>query len=407
MSTTRLEAAGPVRAEPDPAQRPLHHGSGGLRGEIPGDRGRPLRPLAPRDDLGPATTGGPVEAAGALPLRGQRTPGAGGADGDALGPTGGRRGLCGPAFDVPLETGGYQWWYLDVVSDDGDHALTVIFFLGGVFSPRYYDARRSGPVDPAHFPTVNAVLYGPRGAWAYRDGSAASVTRSDSALGIGASSLRWEQGTLVATLDEPVVRFPNPFPRTRRLSGTVRLTPTVLSGECHTLSDEGHHRWWPVAPVARAEVVLDSPELRFSGHAYHDANAGAEGLEEGFVRWHWLRASDETGTSVVYEAERRRGGSVALGRRYGADGHHAALPHTGTAALSTGTWGVRRPVPADPAGAPRRVRTLEDTPFYTRSLVDLHLAGVPARAVHESLDLDRFDAGWVRFLLPYRIRRAP
>jgi carotenoid 1,2-hydratase len=52
-------------------------------------------------------------------------------------------------------------------------------------------------------------------------------------------------------------------------------------------------------------------------------------------------------------------------------------------------------------------RTLEDTPFYARSLVRKRLLGSNALAVHESLDLDRFRQPWVQCLLPFRMPRFP
>ncbi|MEO0034874.1 MAG: hydroxyneurosporene dehydrogenase CrtC, partial [Pseudomonadota bacterium] len=48
----------------------------------------------------------------------------------------------GPRFDLPVPASGYAWWYIDAISDDGRHALTLIFFLGSVFSPYYAWARR-------------------------------------------------------------------------------------------------------------------------------------------------------------------------------------------------------------------------------------------------------------------------
>jgi carotenoid 1,2-hydratase len=54
----------------------------------------------------------------------------------------------------------------------------------------------------------------------------------------------------------------------------------------------------------------------------------------------------------------------------------------------------------------RIVRTLEDAPFYSRSLLDTRLLGSSAPAIHESLDLDRFRARWVQCLLPFRMPRS-
>ena len=39
------------------------------------------------------------------------------------------------AFDAPVQPGGYAWWYVDALSDDGCHGLTIIAFVGSVFRP--------------------------------------------------------------------------------------------------------------------------------------------------------------------------------------------------------------------------------------------------------------------------------
>jgi hypothetical protein len=44
----------------------------------------------------------------------------------------------GPGFDATVGgDGGYIWWYVDALSDDGVHGLTMIAFIGSVFSPYY------------------------------------------------------------------------------------------------------------------------------------------------------------------------------------------------------------------------------------------------------------------------------
>ena len=44
--------------------------------------------------------------------------------------------MNGPQFDQEVrDDGGYVWWYVDALSDDGLHGLTMIAFIGSVFSP--------------------------------------------------------------------------------------------------------------------------------------------------------------------------------------------------------------------------------------------------------------------------------
>jgi carotenoid 1,2-hydratase len=52
------------------------------------------------------------------------------------------------------------------------------------------------------------------------------------------------------------------------------------------------------------------------------------------------------------------------------------------------------------------MQTLEDSPFYTRSVLSTHLLGEPATAMHESLSLDRFSTAWVQLMVPFRMPRA-
>jgi carotenoid 1,2-hydratase len=74
-----------------------------------------------------------------------------------------------------------------------------------------------------------------------------------------------------------------------------------------------------------------------------------------------------------------------------------ALPHS--------KWRIARATRSDD-GQPRLLRTLEDTPFYARSVVAHRLCGSDLHSVHESLDLDRFRAPLVQAMLPFRMPRT-
>jgi carotenoid 1,2-hydratase len=107
---------------------------------------------------------------------------------------------------------GYAWWYLDAVSDDRANALTIIFFIGSVFSPYYARARRRGSADPTEHCAVNVALYGPRRhLWSMTERSRDSLRRSPMELAIGPSRLAVNGHGIFLELDELPFRFCNAF----------------------------------------------------------------------------------------------------------------------------------------------------------------------------------------------------
>ncbi len=275
----------------------------------------------------------------------------------------------------------------------------MIAFVGSVFSPYYALARRRGAADPCHHLAINVALYGPRGAWAMTERGRSALSRDRDRFEVGPSRLAFGGDGLTLDLDEVAVPIP------RRIRGRVRVHPEFLNGRSFVLDPSGRHLWRPIAPVARIEVEMDKPSLRWRGSAYIDHNRGSEPLEAGFSSWTWTRLSHAAGTDVGY-ATRPRGGppegfSVAFDRRGGlvVDEAPPAVP------LPPTLWRVGREALSEDAAATRLVRTLEDTPFYARSQVAARLFGRTAEGLHESLDLDRFSSPVVQAMLPFRMPR--
>ena len=310
----------------------------------------------------------------------------------------------GPPLDMVVPNGGYAWWYLDAISDDGASALTAIVFVGSVFSPWYFKARQQGPADPLAHAAINvSIRHHGKVFWVMNERAISAKDRAPESLQLGPGTrLFWQQGQLFLTLDEATKPFFQHMPG--RLRGTVVLTPLAHHGQVETLDAAGRHRWCPVAPHAQLNVQLEAPGIHFAGKAYHDANWGDEPLEAAFAGWHWSRAPLRDSTAVCYDTTALDGSRRALFRSFGRDGTTDALPAPAQAPLPSGKWGVQRAT-ATSSGTARVVHTLEDSPFYVRSLVAGDWQGQPALAVHESLDLRRFCAPWVRFLLPFRSRR--
>ena len=286
------------------------------------------------------------------------------------------------------------------MSDDGAFGLTLIAFLGSVFSPYYAWARRRGAANPLEHCALNVALYGPRGGrWAMTERGMSQTSRSASRLSIGPSAMRWSGDSLIVRVEERCAPLP------RRLKGEIRLHPASLTEHSYFLDGAGRHRWTPYAPAGRIEVRFSEPDFAWSGSAYFDSNCGSEPLEEAFVDWTWSRAHAAGRTIVLYDVNARDGSQSSLGLEFSAQGSGRPIELPPRAELPRTGWRVPRPTRADSIDAVSIARTLEDAPFYSRSLLRTQLLGESCLAVHESLDLDRFRSRWVQCLLPFRMPR--
>jgi carotenoid 1,2-hydratase len=225
------------------------------------------------------------------------------------------------------------------------------------------------------------------------------VDREQSLLSIGPSVMCWTGDSLQIAIDERC----SPLPR--RLRGSIRLTPSALCEQSFALDGAGLHRWSPLAPCARIDVQLSDPALAWSGSGYLDSNCGAGPLEDAFETWTWSRASLPDRTIVHYDFKARECGLRSMALQFNPQGDVQELEIPPLVSLPATRWRLSRQTRSDVGQDVRVVRTLEDGPFYSRTLLDTHLLGMRAPAIHESLSLDRFRSPWVQCLLPFRMPR--
>jgi carotenoid 1,2-hydratase len=401
MQDRDLQDAGTLRAEAhDGAGYGDGHAAGGLRAALPGNRGGSLWDGVARlaGFVPPAV--GQEQNSGALSRGGQRAPGTWRADGGDVGPTCSVKDHAGPRFDATVNSGGYAWWYLDALSDDGHHGLTMIAFIGSVFSPYYALACRTPGAVATNHCAINVALTGRGGhRWAMTERDDKSLAQSARELTIGSSRMSWNGRSLVADIDELTAPIP------RRLRGRITLHPAALTDTLVPLDLARQHTWSPIAPVARVEVELTEPALSWKGFAYLDSNFGSAPLATAFKHWSWSRTIEPNRTRVLYDVTDRRDadGSLALEFDHQGRGDPIAVPPV--AHLPSTLWRVKRSTRADTPSDARVVETWEDGPFYARSLVETRLGGAPVMAVHESLSLDRFKMPIVQAMLPFRMPR--
>ncbi len=284
------------------------------------------------------------------------------------------------------------------MSDDGRHGLTIIGFVGSVFSPYYARARRKGAADPENFCALNVALYGAGGhRWSMTERGRRTITRDQTQFIIGPSAMRWEEGSLIIDIDEVTVPIPS------RLTGRVRLTPSAICAHEVRLDPAGLHVWRPVAPFSRIEVVFEKPGLSWSGIGYHDSNWGQVPLEDSFDSWVWSRAAMKDGAAIIYDTVLRGGAESAFAIEIGSDGSVREAPVPTRREMATTFWRMKRHMRADADF--RVVSLLEDSPFYARTLLRIRTDEGEADAFHESLSLARFRSPVVQAMLPFRMPR--
>lgn len=318
-------------------------------------------------------------------------------DGGTLRQARGRGDCDGPNFNLKVPENGYAWWYVDGISGDGKRAVSVIGFIGSVFSPWY---RWSGRKNPEDHVCINVATYGPGGRFTMTDRGTPALRQSADTFSVGPSSMRWVNGQLVIDINE--ISGP---PLISRVRGTITVTPSAITSVELPLTEDGTHIWRPFGPVSDISVDLEAPGWQWDGHGYFDANFGTRALEEDFSYWTWGRYPTAGGSTCFYDATRLDGSKLGSGFHFDPDGTATEIDLPPKLEFKRSLWAVRRETRGDCGFRPRQVMNMLDAPFYSRSMVETRINGEMTVGVHEALDLTRFRSPLIKPMLAVRVPR--
>ncbi|WP_298864989.1 carotenoid 1,2-hydratase [uncultured Sulfitobacter sp.] len=300
-------------------------------------------------------------------------------------------------FNLDVPKGGYAWWYVDGVSDCGTRAVSVIGFIGSVFSPWYHWSGRANPADNC---CINVATYGAGGRFTMTDRGEAALQATPDMLRVGPSSMYWNGKELVIDINE--ISSP---PIISRVRGQITITPEAVTNVELPLTTDGAHVWRPFAPSSRIKVDLEAKGWQWSGHGYFDANFGTRPLEKDFSYWTWGRYPTRDGATCFYDADRRDGTSLDAAIAFDRNGQAKLTKAPGRTPFKRTLWALRRETRADAGTTPRQIKAMLDAPFYSRSVVETVVNGETVQGVHEALDLNRYKQPLLKPMLAVRVPR--
>jgi carotenoid 1,2-hydratase len=338
-----------------------------------------------------------------IPGGGQHAPWSRGTNGSFIRTIGGRNIDGSPRFDQVVNPGNYLWWYIDGLSEDGLHGFSIIAFVGSVFSPYYAWANKSSPAPAEDFCAINVALYTPtKKYWTMTERAKNAIQRTADNFTVGPSQLHWKDDTLTININERVPLLG------QKIQGTIKVFVDQLFNYVVPLDDQQRHRWGPIAPHCKVEVSFKKPNLNWKGSAYLDSNEGDEAINKPFSEWDWSRAHLKDGsTAVIYDVRQKNGAERILATKFNRDGSTEQFLAPERVALDKTGWKIQRNMRSELDEKVSVLKTLEDTPFYARSMIASKLLGEPVISMHETLNIKRLESNVVQFMLPWRMPRNP
>lgn len=228
----------------------------------------------------------------------------------------------------------------------------------------------------------------------------ADCERTPDAFKIGPSRVHQDSQGLHFEIEERGMPLP------RKLRGRVSVKYPYLNTKEHQLDHNGEHFWRPICPHIDVEVAFNDPALSWQGKGYFDMNHGSAPIQKGFDYWDWSRIPLADGnTHIRYVTDPVAGTQRALNLIIDPNGSVQAGEETSNVSLpTTKIWQIKRRSGAINGHIPRIAQTMEDTPFYSRSLISVD--GVAnGLGTHESLSCKRLRSPIVKAMLPFRMPR--
>lgn len=209
--------------------------------------------------------------------------------------------------------GGYEWWYFDGMSTNGEYGFVVIFYHVNPFSTKYIKELYSGDISASSCPAISVSVYHKSKPVYYSflefEEDEFSWSPDRLSLKVGTDSVEYHISENTFGFE---IQLNQKLASGHSINGTISGKGGLLPSSLIQSKSKERHLWNLVLPSLTfdADLAIDGRKgkerLSFQGNGYHDHNIGQEPMKDSFRDWYWGRYHFGEVTLIYYLMNKRK-----------------------------------------------------------------------------------------------------
>lgn len=214
-----------------------------------------------------------------------------------------------PDHGKPLE--GYEWWYFDGMSYDGEFSFVIIFYHENPFSTKKIKELQKEPVEGKIHPAVSISIYRNSKPVYYSflefDEKAFNWDSEQLRLCVDNNSFQYDLKNDLFTYK---IKIDQTLPSGHSLRGSISGSGPLPEKTLLESKSKDKHLWNLILPSLHFNTDLrlngkdESEVIKTEGRGYHDHNIGYEPMKDSFKDWYWGRYHYDEFTLIYYLMEK-------------------------------------------------------------------------------------------------------
>ncbi|MDZ7807070.1 MAG: hypothetical protein U5K71_08130 [Gracilimonas sp.] len=206
---------------------------------------------------------------------------------------------------------GYEWWYFDGISHDGEFSFVIIFYHENPFSTKKIKELQSEPAEIKSHPAISVSLYRNSKPVYYSfleyDDKAFKWDPEQLSLKVEKNSFQYDLKKDRFTYE---MKLDQSLPSGHSLKGSISGSGPLPEKTLLESKSKDRHLWNLILPSLQFKTNLrlngkdGEEEIISEGIGYHDHNIGYEPMKESFKDWYWGRYHFRGFTLIYYLMEK-------------------------------------------------------------------------------------------------------